>query len=414
MAIRVQSRAVVGAGVIPELLPGPGREPERVYLVADAPPPGASPRFPGAAGRLAHHWVLRGPDAATQAERLLASGRAETAARALRAAPPPDDDLPPETPAFPQAWRGVEPEGLGFDEGAQFPGSSGEYVTIVDVEFDWDPAHEDLLHSAARLGGEPDPTWQFHGSGVLGILAAGDNGFGVVGGAPGAAVLVEHPYFANDTGLLEYDPARAIVEAAAVLSPGDVILVEQQAYGPDFEFVPISIDAGVRDAIRAATAAGIVVVEPAGNDAVDLDDPVYEGAFTDETGVLRVGGGEPSTGDLPGARDGSNWGSSVVVQGWSAGIVTVGGPPYTDLWYPDADPRQAYTAQFGGTSGASAMVAAAVAVVQSTAIASRGAPLAPAEVEALLVEAGWPAPAGSEPVGALPDLRRVLRGWLVP
>ena len=32
----------------------------------------------------------------------------------------------------------------------------------------------------------------------------------------------------------------------------------------------------------------------------------------------------------------------------------------------------------------------------------------------ILVESGMAAPEGSDPVGAQPDLRRVLRTWLVP
>lgn len=398
----------------PDLAPGPGREADRVCVIADTAPPGAAPRFPGSTGALAHHWVLHGADAPARAAALLAEHRVSRAWRALRPAPPPSDDLDPVTPAFDQPWRSPSPDGLGFTAAPEFPGGSGEYVTIVDVEFAWDDTHEDLARSATTLGGEPDAQWAFHGNGVIGILAGGDNGFGVTGGSPGATVLVQHPYFLNEAGGFDYDVARAIVDALAVLAPGDVILLEQQAYGPDDEFVPISYDPAVRDAIRAATAAGVIVVEPAANDAIDLDDPVYEGAFTEDTGVIRVGAGAPPTDPDPRARDGSDWGSLVAVQGWGSGIVTAGGSPYTDLFYPDDDPRQAYTAEFGGTSGASAMVASVCAVVESAALYTRGAPLTPAELRAALVSAGTPPPDGSEPVGALPDLRRMLRTWMVP
>lgn len=392
---------------------GPGRDAERVCIVAEVPPEGATPRFPGQKGALSHHWVLRGADAPARARALLAAHRVEAAWLAFAPAPPPTDDIPPETPIFEQAWREPFPAGLGLDVGAGFPGGLGENVSIVNIEFSWDPTHEDLLQSASDLGGVPDPQWTFHGTGVVGILAAGDNGFGVIGAAPLATVLVQAPYFEVD-GAFDYDVARAIAEASAVLSAGDVLLIEQQFYGLDLEYVPVSFDAGVREAIRAATSAGIVVVEPAGNDDVNLDDPAYEGAFTDDTGVLRVGGGASSLAAQPRVRLASNYGSLTLVQGWAGDIVTTAGPPYTDLYYPESDPRQAYTATFGGTSGASAMIAGVVAVIESVAIATRGAPLSPLEVRAVLAEAGMAVPAGEESVGSLPDLRRVLRTWLVP
>lgn len=414
MEVCVFLRPLVGPPVtFDALAPGPGRDADRVCIVADMAPDGARPRFPGHRGELARHWVLRGPEAATRTRALLAAGGADRAWRCLAAAPPPSDDIPPETPTFDQAWREPFPWGLGITEALGFPGGSGENVTLVDIEFAWDPTHEDLLGSASDLGGVQDPQWAFHGTGVVGVLAAGDNGFGVTGVAPGTTVLMQAPYFEIE-GSFDYDVARAIADASAVLSAGDVILIEQQAYGPSGEFVPVSIDAGVREAIRVATSAGIVVVEPAANDDVNLDDPDYEGAFADDTGVIRVGGGASSFSPIPRDRAGSDFGSLVLVQGWSEDIVTTGGVPYTDLYFPDEDPRQAYTATFGGTSGASAMVAGVVAVVQSVSIAARGEPLSPADVRVILVESGMSAPEGSDPVGTLPDLRRVLRTWMVP
>jgi hypothetical protein len=55
-----------------------------------------------------------------------------------------------------------------------------------------------------------------------------------------------------------------------------------------------------------------------------------------------------------------------------------------------------------------------VATLQSVAVATRGAPLTPAEVRAAFVAAALPPAEGSEPIGAQPDLRRVLRTWFVP
>jgi serine protease len=418
VALRLRRGSVVGGAMMPAsaLELRPGHEPERVHLVAENAPAGATPRFPNATGALAHHWQLRGPGAREQARSLLASGAIEAAWCAALPAPPPDaDDLPPQTPEFEQAWRAPSPEGFGFEEVRRYPGGFGEHVTIVDVEYGWDPTHEDLLQqSPTALGGVAEPIWAYHGTAVLGILGAGDNGFGVTGAAPLATVLVQHPYFVAEGGTYDYDVARAIVEALAVLTPGDVILLEQQSYGLEDEFVPVSIDPAVREAIRSASAAGVVVVEAAGNDDVDLDGEEYGGAFTEDTGVLRVGGAGSSLGSGDRARKGSNFGSSVALQAWAEDIVTTAGPPMTDLYFPDEDPRQAYTSAFGGTSGASAIVAGLVASVQSVALATRGAALTPGEVRALLIGSGLPPAAGSEAVGTQPDLRRLLRAFFVP
>ncbi len=406
MALRFFGRTVVGVAVTADAAP--------MHLVADAPPPGAVSRFEGATGALARHWVLRGEDAPLQARSLLDRGTIERAWVAIRPAPPPEGDIPPETPSFDQAWLAPFPDGFGFSGASGWPGGRGENVTIVDIEFSWDPTHEELWHLASEpLGGVPDATWAFHGTGVLGILAAGDNGFGVTGAAPLADVRVQHPYFDVD-GAFEYDVARALVEATAALSAGDVILIEQQVYGPDDEYLPASYDLAVRDAIRVATAAGIVVIEAAGNDDVDLDDPVWEGVFVEDTGVIRVGGGGSSFDAVPRYRAGSNHGVAVHVQAWSSDIVTCAGPPYTDLFYPEEDPRQAYTSSFAGTSGASALVAGVAGVLQSTSFAVRGEPLTPYELRAALVSAGWAQAEGSPEIGPMPDVRRMLRSWLVP
>ena len=113
------------------------------------------------------------------------------------------------------------------------------------------------------------------------------------------------------------------------------------------------------------------------------------------------------------------------VQGWFDGIVTtinadLGGD-YADLWlpdtaeYPSGDPRQAYTTLFGGTSGASPQVAAAVAVANSVAIEVRGEPMAPEEVRNLMRTTGTKQPS-DDPylIGPQPNLRNMIRYGVLP
>ncbi len=391
-----------------QLRAGVDREQDLLAVVADAPPPGARPRFPGSTGKLARHWWLAG-DGDT-GSRLLAQGAVDRAWLALRPAPPPVD-IVPVTPVFEQAWLDAFPVGLGFSNLGAFPGADGAEVRLVNVEYAWDAEHEDI-GPVTRLRGEPETLYAFHGTAVLGVLLALLNDYGVQGGAPAAEVMVAHPDTLVD-GLLEYDVALAIYEALAVLQPGDVILVEQQVYGPDGEFLPVSWDEAVRDVVEAATEQGVVGVVPSANGGVDLDDPTYGGVFDLDVGAIVVGGGFPPSYGEPRAWAGSDYGGGVHLQAWFTDIVTLGGSPYTDLYFPRGDERQAYTSVFGGTSGASALVAAMAAVVQSARIAARGAPLAPRELRALLVTTAV-AQVGAEWVGPQPDLRRALRVSAIP
>ncbi|MFZ5480562.1 MAG: S8 family serine peptidase [Myxococcota bacterium] len=371
-----------------------------------------APTSPGAGFRESApgYWRLRADDAPERVARLVAEGRHAWLAFAPQ---PPPGDLPPETDDFRelQVWLDPSP-GFGFTEAAAWDGGDGAHVRVADVEYAWDADHEDLEATVdAWVAGE-EWDYAFHGDAVLGILVAGVNGYGVDGAAPGVEALVVHP-FLDGLADEDYDVAEAIAVAAAALAPGDVLLIEQQFWA-NGGYCPVSVDPSVRAAIEAAAAAGIVVVEPAGNGAQDLDDVVWAGAFAGDGGSVLVGAGaSPLSGYDPRSWiGGSNYGSGVHVQGWMESIVTTSGEGWSDLWFPSGDPRQAYTAAFGGTSGASAQVAAAAAIVQSVAIARNGEPWAPEDVRAALASTGDP-PAGSVPLGPRPDVRRLLRTYFL-
>jgi serine protease len=328
----------------------------------------------------------------------------------------PPVDLEPTTPDFSgyQTYWGAAPDGVGLDEARLWPAGDGRNVAVADLEYDWEDEHEDLeaLIGAEELGWDSQ-SWSYHGNAVLSMLFSAHNGYGVDGGVPAARPVLVHPY--TDAG--DYDIAAMVAEAAASLVPGDVLLIEQQSWAHN-DYAPVEVSPAVFDAIQAAVAAGLVVVEPAGNGAQDLDAGYWGGAFDralKDSGAILVGGGNP-----PGVEParawsgGSCYGSRVDVQGWYLGIVSATTGDYSpDLFYPGGDGRQAYTSAFGGTSGASPMVSSVAAAFQSIHIELTGAPMDPLALRALMVSTGTPQQ-GSEPIGPQPDLRRMLRLGLMP
>ena len=298
------------------------------------------------------------------------------------------------------------------------PGADGSGVSVVDIEFDWLFDHEDLeLPSSANIDAGNRIVNRFgmrgtnHGTAVLGELGAKNNGYGVTGIVPGAVLRVA-PATTERYG---FNPARAISLATRVSSPGDVILLElqicvcnQSCPGDDSQrgFGPLEWFQPAYDAIAAATAKGITVVEAAGNGQVNLDSSGCQRRFdrnSRDSGAIIVGAGS--------SRDRSrlqfsNYGSRVDLQGWGHLVTTTG---YGHLFNP-GDIRQHYTSTFGGTSSASPIVAGAVAIVQGIVKAAGRRPLNPAQVRNLLATTGKPqgSPRG-ENIGPLPNLPAAVR-----
>jgi subtilisin family serine protease len=350
-----------------------------------------------------------GEDAGALCDALNADPTVELALPLPNPAPPPVD-LPPPTPDLTNGQRYLLLPPVGMGSLDEVPGGDGTGITIVDVEYGWVLDHEDLmLDESAFLDDWTTPVDPFpeeessHGTAVLGVLVGRPNAFGVTGVATGATARVAPA----NTLELGYDVGRAVSLATGALGEGDVILIEQQTscvcdlcdednrgYGP-VEWIPPWFDT-----IRQATALGIVVVEVAGNGALDLDHPSCRGRFNRflrDSGAIVVGGGDP----LDRSRGGfSTFGRRVDLQGWGTDVVTTG---YGDAFGED-DPRQRYTWSFGGTSSASSMVAGAVAVLQGIRKASGAPPLAPEELRSLLVETGSASPSPSDEIGPLPDL----------
>lgn len=350
-------------------------------------------------------------------------GAAEFAARlnALSfvevAEPQPAPSRPPATPDFTGQQGYALPPGAGIGrlDTLSHPGGDGKSVTIVDIEYSWLFAHEDLkLDRETAILGDLTPFDFFndtnHGTAVLGILAARDNGKGVTGLAPKSTIKVSPA----DTVERGFDVAFAIGVATGALKKGDVILLEQQTAvcggacgGDQVGCGPVEFFQASFDAIKAATAKGIVVVEAAGNGAVDLDGPACKRKFDRtrrDSGAIIVGAGSAATGER---MFFSSFGSRVDVQGWGEQVATTG---YGEL-FDGGSRRKEYTGQFSGTSSASPIVTGAVAMIQGALKGKRLSVATPKEMRQALTKTGQ-VRAGSAEIGPLPDTNRALKRLL--
>ncbi|MEA2219012.1 MAG: hypothetical protein QOJ35_1638 [Solirubrobacteraceae bacterium] len=330
----------------------------------------------------------------------------------------PEPAPAPVTPSFAaqQRYGTAAPAGIGAASLAGRPGGLGQAAKIVDVEYSWNTAHEDLEHAAGGLIANGTPSDPFpsdnknHGTAVLGVLTGTDNGLGVSGLAAGSAIAMVNAY--STAG---YTLANALDLARQNLTAGDVMLVEQQTLGVQGtnDYVPVEYLPAAYDAIRLATQAGITVVEAAGNGNVDLDGAAYGSPFPagkPDSGAIVVGAGggdatcsgSPANARIPS----STFGSRVNVQGWGGCVVTTG---YGTLF--NGGPNALYTQTFNGTSSASATVAAAAALYSSVVESETGAPPSPRNVRSRLIATGTPQGGSGGHIGPLPDLAAATTGY---
>jgi hypothetical protein len=314
----------------------------------------------------------------------------------------------PATPDFTASQGYLGPDPGVNAERVHAMGLRGAGVRLSDCEYGWITAHEDLVDKpmTVEAGVVISPAvaaygYDHHGTAVLGEVVGVHNGYGVDGLAPDVEVGL-YPELLE--GGLWRRP-DAILAAVTESLPGDVVLLEMQVAGySGGNYGPAELDPNVFLIVQTATAAGVVVVGAAGNGAQDLDAGWYASNYMTwgDSGAIIVGAGTPDT--LHDAQSFSTHGSRVNLQGWGSSVFTTG---YGDAGIADGGNEQTYTAGFGGTSGATPMVAAAAALVQAQHIALTGAPMDPLHLRELLVATGLPQGSGP-PIGPLPDIEAAV------
>jgi hypothetical protein len=314
------------------------------------------------------------------------------------------------------------------------PGGLGTATQVVVVGGNWQFTHEDLVGNVGgNIGGTPIDAVSFrnHGTAIVGLVRAIRNDRGVTGVAPACTIRTVATF-----GL---GTAAAIRLAADALPPGGILLIEWQRPGPGSTgvgsagFLPLEWWPDDFAAIAYATAKNVIVVEPAGNGSVSLDDPLYDtpapGFPTTwknpfkrtqaDCKAILVGAGAPPPGTHGHDRGPdrsrlafSNVGASIDVQGWGAELTTLGygdlqGGPNEDVWYTDT---------FGGTSGAAALVAGVLASLQGMQLnGGKRPPFTPTDMRNMLrttgsaQQAGPNAPADdAHRIGTRPDLLALM------
>ncbi|KAK6854963.1 hypothetical protein PG995_008495 [Apiospora arundinis] len=319
-----------------------------------------------------------------------------------------------------QGYLGPAGAGINAQYAWGFPGGDGAGTTIIDVERGWKLTHEDLeAANITLLGSGYNENDRYganfkHGTAVLGEMLMVDNklgGVGIVPSARGHVVGTMH----NVDGAPRELQAVAILEAASFLQRGDGMTVEMQVPDANYDLWPVEINDAEFDAIRTATAAGILVFEPAANGAMDMDLPVVrEGDASGsggrallnrkspdfrDSGAIMVGA---STSTLPRTRlVQSNYGSRVDVHAWGQNILT----STVD------DSQQDIYANFSGTSGATPIVAGAALSIQGMLAAKGKAKLRPKEMRKLIAKGGSStADPSKDRIGVQPDLRALIDG----
>lgn len=238
-------------------------------------------------------------------------------------------------------------------------GARGAGVVIADVDWGFRVTHQELqgrlekVHNTFNNDTEVSVGDKVrHGTAVLGLAGAAADGRGMAGYAPEAALwAIQGNGGTGESSEQGWHNAIEYVRAEDSGGRRKVLILEVETEsGGNYEQLP-----SVRVAIERAIAEKVVVCVAAGNgDApADLED---DGVTPiPPTGSILVGATEWDSQENPRASF-SNWGSRVVVSapGSRCFDVTCG---------PSRDDQ--YINKFGGTSGATAKVAGAVALMLS-------------------------------------------------
>ena len=323
------------------------------------------------------------------------------------------------------AYRGPDP-GANFDF-AHSQGLTGSGMRLSELSPTYDRDHEEFFNNPVThdlplppdgylLQGSPTlmdnwNAWVRHGAATLSQNLAPPNGFGVTGMTYDATGFIYQTATLPQSGnqLEERYPAaycNALVDSVAA-GPGHVVYWEHQWCTTQGTLCrPFEVDFGIYQLTKTGSDAGVVVLMPAGNGDIDLDTSNLVSQWRDwnDSGSMIVGAGKS---DGSQERLGfSTYGQRVGPQGWGQNVVAAG---YGDLFNGGGDIHRHYTAEFGGTSSATPMVAGAALLTQQRAISLGLTPLTSREMREFLQRTGIPqGGTANKNIGAFVDLEAAI------
>ena len=313
-----------------------------------------------------------------------------------------------------QGYLDPAPDGIDAEYAWTFVGGDGAGQRFIDMEQGWTLDHEDLVaHGATLLHGTLADSSRGHGTSVLGEICATDNSIGCVGIVPNVASVNVVSFYGSTR-------PNAILAAITNLEFGDVLLLEAQVWLNGTSLLgPIEAYDAEYEAIRLATALGIIVVEAGGNGTNNGSAPPLEmDTYTTLSGHAILNR-DPANPDF---RD-----SGAIIVTAASSMA-----PHTRLVYAphgrridcyawgqnintlssnDLGSTSAYSTTFGGTSGASPIITGAALAVQGRAEAQLTFRFSPRQMRAILSDpATGTAPAATETtqIGVMPDLQEIF------
>lgn len=323
--------------------------------------------------------------------------------------PKPPADIAPTTPSY-HRMQGYARADSGINATyAWSKGIFGQNVTVYNVEYGVNLAHEKLVDQNAHIidsmtiSSSLSVDFTEHGTATFGVVFADKFDYGNIGLMHGIESLTLVPESTREHG---YNRLLAVQKAIAAANPGDIIMYEMQTgVEGTQEYVPADYANAIWRATEAAVDAGIIIVAAAGNGNVDLDADIRLDNYRarGDNGSIIVGAG--SSDMLHKILSFSTYGSRVNLQGWGQYVITTGYGNYSEI---GDDFNQAYTL-FSGTSSATPIVTSAVIAVQSYYHSKTNQYLTGPQIREILMNTGTPQ---TDPqlghIGPIPNIKKAF------